>query len=363
MKKVLIFGMTKNYGGIESVLMNYCRNFNRKNLEIDFLCNDEHIAYEDEIKKMGSKIYRVPSRRGNCLEYNKKMKYLFKNIFKKYDTIWVNLCNLANIDYLIYAKKYGIKKRIIHCHNSDNMGSFIKALHKLNKAILPLYATDFWSCSDEASPWFYSDNIINSDKYLLVNNAIAYDRFKYNPIIRKKIRDKIGIDNKLVFGNVGRLHFQKNQMYVIDIFKQISDKTDNAVLLLIGDGEDRQKLISKVKDYKISDKVKFLGIRKDMTLLFQAMDVLLFPSIFEGLPLSLVEAQASKLLTFTSTNVSREVKMSNCINFYDLNKSPEYWCDNIMAKVGDYKRENANEYVKRRGFDIIVEARKIERKL
>ena len=147
MKRVLVFGVTENPGGVESVIMNYYRNIDRNKIQFDFLCNTKEVAYEDEIIKMGGKIYKITGRSVNRRQYMNDMEKFFSENAKKYTTIWVNVCSLANIDYLKFAKKYGIKYRIIHSHNSENMDSKLRGLlHKFNKKIIIKYATDFWAC-------------------------------------------------------------------------------------------------------------------------------------------------------------------------------------------------------------------------
>ena len=131
LKKILVFGITDKPGGVESVIMNYYRNMDRSKLQFDFLCNTDVVAYEDEIKNLGGNIYRITARSKNLFKYRKELKEFFKKNHEKYDTVWVNICSLANIDYLKMARKYKIKNRIIHCHNSQNMDSKLRGLlHK-----------------------------------------------------------------------------------------------------------------------------------------------------------------------------------------------------------------------------------------
>ncbi len=190
--KVLVFGITDNPGGVESVIMNYYRNIDREKVQFDFLCNTEIVAYEEEIKKLGGKIYRVTARSKDIKKYKEDMKNFFSNHAKEYACIWVNICSLANIDYLKYAKKYGIKRRIVHSHNSQNMDSFLRGMvHRLNKILLAEYATDFWACSEDAGKWFYYDLVREENKYKIINNAIDVEEYKYNPNIREEYRRKL----------------------------------------------------------------------------------------------------------------------------------------------------------------------------
>lgn len=199
LKKILVFGITENPGGVESVIMNYYRNIDREKVHFDFLCNSEVVSYEDEILSLGGKIFKVTARSKDYKKYKEDMKSFFENNAKEYSAIWVNVCSLANIDYLKYAKRYGIKRRIIHSHNSRNMDSFLREmLHRLNKLIINEYATDFWACSEDAGKWFYCRSIRNSNKFLIVNNAIDLEKYKYNPRIREEYRAKMGLQDKFV---------------------------------------------------------------------------------------------------------------------------------------------------------------------
>ncbi len=363
--RILVFGMTENPGGVESVIMNYYRNIDRTKIQFDFLCNTKNVAYEEEIKQLGGNIYHITARSKNKKAYKNDMKDFFEKNSKNYNTIWVNVCSLANIDYLKYAKKYGIKYRIIHSHNSKNMDSKLREiLHKINRLYIKKYATDFWACGIEAGQWFYNKKILNSNKYLNINNAIEYEKFKFDDEVRKIYRKKFNIENKLAFGNVGRLHFQKNQSFLIDIFYEIQKSKPDSILLLVGQGEDYEKLKEKVKKLNILNKVKFLGVRNDVNKIMQAMDVFIFPSVFEGLGLVLVEAQASNLLVYASKDViPKNVKINeDRFEFISLSEKPIKWSNKIiedLEKINERDRNNYEKF-KESGYDIITETEKIQ---
>lgn len=209
-KKVLVFGITENPGGVESVIMNYYRNIDREKMQFDFLCNSEIVSYEEEIQNLGGEIYRITARSKDYKKYKEEMKNFFEKNAKKYSAIWVNVCSLANIDYLKYAKRYGIKRRIIHSHNSKNMDSFLRGmLHRLNKYIIDEYATDFWACSEDAGKWFYFKEIRRSKKYLVINNAIDINQYNYNQEVRENYRRKMGLQGKFVVRKHRKITFSK----------------------------------------------------------------------------------------------------------------------------------------------------------
>lgn len=365
MNKILIFGMTENPGGVESVIMNYYRKMDKSKFQIDFLCNTTTIAYENEIIEAGGKIHKITARSENYKKYKKELQEFYKNYGKEYNTIWVNICSLANIDYMKMAKKYNIKYRIIHSHNSENMDSKLRGiLHRINKLFIKKYATDFWTCSEEAGRWFYNKKIINSDKYRIVNNAIDIEKYKFNDEIRNDYREKLDLSSNFVIGNVGRLHFQKNQEFLIDIFNEIQKNMKNAKLLLIGQGEDEGKLKKKAKELGLEDKIMFMGMRYDIPNLLQAMDVFVFPSVFEGLGIVGIEAQANGLPTYVSEDVIPSIiKMSDDCKFISLNKTAKEWAEVILNSKKEDRKSNevAIRTLQEKGYDINLEVKKLEK--
>lgn len=371
MKRILVFGMTKVPGGMESVIMNYYRNVDREKIQFDFLCNEKPISYEKEIEELGGKIYYITARSENGKKYKKELKDFFEMNFKKYYAIWENTCALNNIDYIIYAKKYNIKYRIIHAHNTKIMQktfakkAIFSILHFLNKLIISKYATDFWACSEEAGKFFYSKKIRRSNKYKIINNAIDTGKFKFNEQIRNEYRKKMHLENKIVIGNVGRLHFQKNQTFLIDVFNEFYMKNKNSELILVGDGEDRNLLEDKVKKLNIKESVKFLGIRDDVSNLLQVMDVFVFPSNFEGLSVTLIEAYASGVKIIASKeSINDNNKMFGDIEQISLKENILKWDESILNIVNNFNlhdREKESkdniEKIKNIGFDIKQETK------
>jgi len=352
MKKVLIFGMTPNPGGVESVIMNYYRNMNRREFEIDFACGPEKIAYEDEILNNGNKVFHLPYWKQHWFKFQKGIKQIFKK--NKYDVVWVNLCKLTNISILTWAKKFGVKMRIIHSHNSKDMGTKIGAIfHWWNKKRLKNLATHFWSCSQEASDYFFVKPIQELSTHKVIKNAVNIDKFAFNKQVRDQYRKKLNWENDLVFGHVGRLHFQKNQEVLIKIFVEIKKNKQNSKLVLIGQGEDEEKLKTLVKDLKLTDCVEFLGVRNDVDKLYNAFDLMVFPSLFEGLPVALVEAQVNGLTIFASDVISKETKLVDNYYFYSLQNSPQEWADFVISNYDkDIDRLKNLEELKKSQFNI-----------
>lgn len=331
--KVLVFGMTPNPGGVESFLMNYYRKIDRNKIHFDFLCNTHNeIAYQDEIKSLGGKIFRIPMRSKHPLRYRILLKKFFKQNSKNYDAIWVNVNSLANIDYLKLAKKYGIQKRIIHSHNSQNMDSKLRGLlHNYNKKKITKYATDFWACSHSAARWFYNKKLMSKVK--IIPNAIDLDRVKYNKTKRDQIRKKYNLKSSYVLGNIGRLHFQKNQSFALDIMHELIEFIPSAQLILVGDGPDRKKLGEKVERLNLKKNVLFVGKQKDIAAWLSAFDLFLFPSKFEGLPIAGLEAQGNGVPILTSENIfEKDAILNSNLEELSLNKDDsKKWAKMILT--------------------------------
>lgn len=354
LKKVLVFGMTDNPGGVESFLMAYYRKLDRNKIQFDFLCNNATVAYEDEIKALGGAVYKICARSQNPALYKSELDSFFKEHSSEYCAIWVNVCSLANIDYLKAAKKYGIKTRIIHSHNAQNMDSALRGvLHKLNRLFIAKYATHFWACTDLAADFFYNSKIKASKNFHEVKNAIDVAAFSFSSEARENLRRELGLENCLVFGNVGRLHFQKNQSFLLDIFSEISKKREDARLVLIGGGEDEGELKEKTAALGLNDKVLFLGVRSDVPQLMSALDIFLLPSRFEGLGIVLIEAQAAGLVSFTSAEVvPPDAKVTDLLTFIPLSNSPADWAEQILSKCENLKRPDTLSDITQAGYNI-----------
>ena len=362
-KRILVFGMTENPGGVESFLINYYRNIDKQRIQFDFLCNShKQVAYEDELIALGGRTFHITARSKNHTLYKKELEEVFQKHATEWAGIWVNVCSLANIDYLKVAKKYGIKKRIIHSHNSQNMDSKLRViLHKWNKRSIKKWATDFWACSDDAAHWFYGDELMK--EVVVIHNAIDVERMQFDIKKRKTIRSEYGLDNKIVIGNIGRFHFQKNQKFAIEVFAYYHNKHPDSVLVLVGQGQDENKLKAKITKLGLNDAVLFPGIQKDIQGWLSCFDVFLFPSKFEGLSVVAMEAQANGIPVLASESViPQEVKINNNFNFLSLDNPPQEWAKKIedISKLARIPSKSIKASFQDKGFDIITETKKLQ---
>ncbi|MFI3213064.1 MAG: glycosyltransferase [Eubacteriales bacterium] len=361
--KILVTGFTANYGGVENFIMNYYRVMKQldHSVVIDIMSTAEKPAFHDELEKMGGKVWKIPRNR-----YKWKQKNVIRSILQsseeQYDVFWCNKCELADITYLKVAKKCDIKVRILHSHNSNNMYTGfrkygVQLLHEFNKRNVKRFATDYWACSDYAANWMFMEDIIGTNNYKFVPNAVDIKRFQYNENIRDEYRKKLNVEDKLVIGTVGRFNYQKNPEFILETFREIYKINSNAVLLWIGVGELQDKIKQLVIQYNLENVVFFLGIRQDVNYLMQAMDCFLLPSRFEGLPVVAVESQIAGLPTFISREgISEQVKFTEYIYRLSLKDPIEDWAKCILKNC---KVDRKNNYNKDHRFDINMEAKKV----
>ncbi len=350
-----------NGGGVEAVVMNYYRHLDRNNIQFDFICDNDstNIPYE-EIKRLGGKVFLVPPYQ-KIFEYNKELFKIFKK--EKYKIVHSHI-NTLSIFPLRIAKKANIPVRIAHSHSTSNKKEWKRNLIKqLLRPFSKMYATDYMCCSEFAGRWLFGDKEFDKGNVYLLNNAIDVDKFKYDEKIRKMKREELGINkDTLVIGHIGRFVSQKNHTFLIDIFKEIHRQNKNTTLLLVGQGPLKKTIEEKVKVLNLENSVIFLGQREDVNDLYQTMDVFVLPSLYEGLPVVGVEAQASGLLCMFSTDMTREVKILDTSIFIPLEKSSSYWAKKIMDNYTANKRKDERKAVTMANFSINEEAQKLVEK-
>lgn len=336
MKRVLHIVNRMGYGGIEAFLMNLYRNIDRKKVQFDFAVHTKKKGeYDKEIKKLGGNIYYFTSRKDNLFEYYKDWNNFLKNNAKNYSTIHMHVSSLTTIMPLVLAKKYNIKNRIIHAHNTFQKGKIHKILSNINKKRIRKYATKLFACSTEAGNYVYGNN-----NYENINNGIDLEKYKFNIEKRKYKRKELNIkSDETVYINIGRLTEEKNQVYLLSIFKEIYKHDNKSKLFIIGKGKLKSKIENEIKEMHLEEQVILLEGRSDIPEILQAVDIFLLPSLYEGLPVVAIEAQASGLKCFISKNVSPEVKLSNLVDFLDINKSPKEIAEYIL-KNKSYERNN-----------------------
>lgn len=361
--RILVTGFTSNRGGIETFVINYVKSINKiqKDIQFDVLGYEKHPAFEQEIRDFGGEVFTIPSPRHP--DSRKELDRFFRENAGKYDVLWCNKCDLANIDYLIYAKKYHIPKRIIHSHSSSNMYSGLRkwgvsVLHRMHRNKTFLCATDLWSCSDFAAKWMFGTKAVQKKNIQYIPNAISVSQFTYNEQVRMAYRNEMKLDGKTVYGCVGRLSQVKNPSFSIEIFGEIWKKDPNSVLLMVGEGELKEALQKQAAAMPCVENIRFLGMRNDVRQLLQAMDCYLMPSLFEGFPVAAVEAQAAGLPVFVSSDgITRQVALTPLCHFLPLSMGSERWAEEILGT--DLSRQDFSDVICNEGFDIQTAASRL----
>ena len=332
-----------NRGGAETMLMNLYRNIDRTKVQFDFVENTEKTGiFEKEISELGGRIFHCPHFNGkNLFEYRRWWDEFFSKHKNEYAFVHGHIGSTAAI-YLSSAKKHGIKT-IAHSHNTFVGFSFKQCLYRVMSFPTKYIANYFFGCSEEAAVSRYG----RQSKIEVLNNAIDTQHFLY--FGRKEYPFTEG---KIVYGHIGRFNDQKNHKFLITIYSEIYKKQHNSILLLIGDGPLRKEIEEKVDQIGLNKNVLFLGIRENIPELLSSMDLLLFPSKYEGLPVTLVEAQTSGLRCLISDVISDEsVLVPELITKISLKKSAAIWADKAI-ELSHYNRRSYCQEVSAAGFDI-----------
>ncbi|MGX5687486.1 glycosyltransferase [Arcticibacter tournemirensis] len=366
MTKILhIVHVLSRGGGLSNLIMNYYRNIDRTKVQFDFIYFEEvNSNFKEEITSLGGKYYKFTKPSLN-LKYVKEAKTFFKAHNGEYTAVHCHAL-FAVAAYAFIAKKSGIKIIIAHAHsNSNGMGTLRKIRNAALNHVANCLATYKFACSVEAASFMFGKRAIKSNKARVISNAIDYQKYSFSEEIRAAVRVDLKIpEDMFVVGHVGALTYPKNHIYLIEIFKEIKKINPRSLLLLAGDdglasGSTRPLIEAKVEEYHLKDSVRFLGVRNDLNLILMAEDVFVFPSNWEGFGLALIEAQASGLPSFASTNVPLEVKCTDLAMFLSLGKSPEDWAKEILSYRCDVNKRMIDSKKFSR-FDIKEQAGKLQ---
>lgn len=315
------------------MLMNYYRNIDRTWLQFDFLTHRPYRSdYDDEIEKMGGKLFYAP--RLYPWNYPNYFRWMNK-FFEEHSEYKIVHSHIDSMSYLplLAAKKAGVPVRIAHSHNTSIDLDWKYLLKYYYRSQIPKVATYYCACGEMAGKFLFPNR-----SFQVICNAIDMNKFTYSSKIRDEVRKSLNIENSFVIGHVGRFSTQKNHERILKIFLSVLMKKKEAVLLLIGEGEKEEHVVNLVKKYGIFNKVLFLGKRHDVDKLYQAMDILLMPSLFEGIPVVGIEAQSTGLPCFFSNKVPNEVKMSDNCYFISLEEKDNVWADAIVNYSFDAKK-------------------------
>lgn len=336
--------------GVTNVIMNYYRNITSEKIQFDFVViNELDTKTKEEIINRGGTVHYLPMRNNNPVQYIKELTKICKA--GNYDIIHSH-GNSRTLAFEMYsAKKGNVKIRIAHSHATN-------CKHKIINWILsPIFFgtyTHGFACSEPAGIWLFGKK-----KYNVVNNAFDIEKFKFNNEVRIKYREDLNIEGSIVIGHVGGFNDSKNHHHLIDVFNEYQLINPCSVLLLIGEGKNKNEMINNVSRLGLSNKVLFLGARDDVEMILNAFDVFVFPSKYEGLGIVLLEAQANGLPVFASNAVPEKAKVLVNFQFISLNEGPRKWAESIennekIRYIEGYK------VIRDSGYDISLEAKKLE---
>jgi glycosyltransferase involved in cell wall biosynthesis len=353
--RVLMVNRTMDRGGAETLIMNLYRSIDRSKVQFDFLlhCNYKS-AYEDEITSLGGRIYKIPHYNLiNEISYRKHIRDFLKD-HPEYRIIHGHNINSCPV-YLDIARKAGLRT-ISHCHCTSNGSGPLAWVRDLRKMSLYRIAEFRFACSTEAGLWAYR----NKADFRIIRNGISTAEFRNNPKARSEIRSELGISpSTFVLGHVGRLQKEKNHRFLIDTFSEFHKKHPDSKLMIVGEGALKQQLEEKTKSMGLEDSVIFTGMRTDVGRLLNAMDVFVFPSFFEGLPVTLVEAQCSGLPCIVSDHITTEVDATDLIRRLPLSASAGEWASEVEKSM-EIKRTDRSEEVIKAGYEISSTASELQ---
>lgn len=363
--KVLLFVDRMRHGGIQQFLVENVKHMDKTKVDIDILTLDDGETYplEKAIQDAGATYYKLKgiwiNKTSDYFKYAKAIDKFF-TIHNDYKVVHMNASS-KNFILLKYAKKHNIPIRIAHSHNIDfqTKNPIKKLVGNLLKIPMKKYATDYFACSYLAGEWLFGKKNVENGKVKVIHNAVDYKNFKYDEKIRKEMRQEFNISEKeILFGHVGRFTNQKNHTFLIDIFNEIHQQNKHTKLIMVGIGEKEQEIKDKVKMLNLEACVVFAGFRKDVNKIMQAMDVFLLPSLYKGLPVVGVEAQAAGLPCFTSKDVvTKEVQITKAMNFISLDKNAKEWANIILNS--DLSRKDTKKELKEAGYFIEDSAKEL----
>ena len=362
MIKIIEYGaLTATRGGVESYIYNQiaCLSENEKSKQIqfDFLVpsEDEKLAYEDELKGYGCKFYRAYRRwKNSFFGHYVDLYRFFKNHSKDYDIAVANYLDLQNINFLIVAKLFGLKT-VAHAHSAHAArNSKYKILVAINQILGRIFIDNLFTCSSVAANWMFGESLVKLKKnhYFQINNRIDAAKFRFSSSVREKVRDQLGLKSTtIVLGNTGRMVPGKNQLFIVDILNEYLKLNKDAALIIVGDGPQKEAVAQKAAALGIRDKVILPGSQSNIHEWLQAMDIFIFPSLYEGLPVSLVEAQAAGLKCLVSDTVPQQSFITDLCHIHSLNQSAKEWAQSICGEVPYHRKDMRNEIFDK-GFDV-----------
>ncbi len=352
MKKVLCIISSMNAGGAETFLMKIYRMLDRTKYQMDFCVSvKEKNFYEDEINSLGGKIFRIPAKSEDMAGFKSGLTQIIKD--GNYESVLRITSNAMGFLDLKTAKDAGAERCCVRSSNSSD-GKGVKSwiAHRLGKLLYGKYVDVKFAPSDLAAIYTFGKKAYKSGEAKILHNGVDLSFFKYDEAAPQKIRQEFGIaDNIKIIGHVGRFMEQKNHTFLIDIFNEIHKKDSKTVLMLVGKGELEKQIKARAAYHGISDSIIFTGVRSDIPKLMSSMDVFVFPSFFEGMPNTVIEAQATGLPCVIADTITREADITGLVEYLPLSESANKWAQIALSKISDTRKNTYGDFVSQ-GYDI-----------
>lgn len=358
---ILVYGVVgTNRGGIETYLLKMNSHMS-KNTVFDYVIEGDACLFDKEIKERGGEICFINSRTKHPIRNIVDNYRLLKSRRKDVKSVYFNISSLSWIIPVRIASLLGYSV-FVHAHNAAfiaaNSGCLHKCVHKLNKGLLSHWRVKRLTCSDMAAEFMFQNN----DDVTMIYNAIEVDKFKYDANTREIIRKSLDLKECTTIGFVGRLAYQKNPMFLIEMMKVLSEREPSIKLLVVGDGDMRTEFENACNKCNLENNIMVLGNRTDVNRLMQAMDTLVLPSYHEGLPYVVVEALCSGLTCFISDRITKQVGIDSSVVYLPISEGANIWADRIMNSLKQEQKERTTAYrdLEHSHFDIKNEALRLE---
>lgn len=359
----IVHALTRG-GGLSNFVMNYYRQIDKSKVQFDFIYFREvESDFKDEIESLGGRYFKF-TEPSLDFSYKRECEAFFKEHEGEYSAIHCHALFAAAV-YGRIAKKYGVKSIIAHAHNVGYGKGFLRQVRNFYFIKRANVSSDIkLACSEDAARFMFGEKALKSGKVRVISNAIDCKKYYFDENIRAEAKKELGLTNEFVIGHVGGFAKQKNHMFLIDVFNEICKKRPDSKLLLMGadgvaSGSTKPQVLEKIKEYGLENNVKFLGVRKDVNRVMMALDYFVFPSVFEGFGIVLVEAQASGLPCIASTTVPLEARCTELVKYFSLEDGAKVWAEEILSEKKDTDRRIDEEQLSK--FNIVEQKSILEK--
>lgn len=360
MKRILIFAPTAPGSGITQYILNLLNHADLSEFQFDIL-SFHNLRLEKWATEHGGRYFDLTvSLYKHPIQYRNYLKSVFSG---GYDAVHYHLSSISTLRIFKFAKQCGVPKMILQSHNSgSDVASSLRRrvfenLHKLLRKSALKYFDVISACSKAAADWMFGEKA--AGQAVIFNNAIELERFAFRETDRDSVRAEYGLEGKTVIGHIGRFSAQKNHRFLVDTFSALCQKRENCALMLVGEGELRRETEQYVKELHLEHSVRFIDFQEDIERYYSAMDLFVLPSLFEGFPIVLMEAQANGLCCAISDQITKETNITGRIEYIPLEAGSAAWADRIAARISDCQRVQTADILAERGYSLAEQARKV----